>query len=311
MILAISYSDRLSAASGEVEIQVEDHQQRWQGSWYPVLGDQMNVQIGYRGEQLFNCGDFQLDELELDGPPDTMRLRGLASYITPAMRTRNSAGYEKQTVTEIARGIAAKYDLEFIAAAESEEGGIGFERITQRLETDLEFLKRLAIEHGYDFTVRGSQLIFYSCAALKAIPAAVTMSRADAIGFSFKNRTRRIYGGAQVSYFDPATKQLIAGTASATHAAPGADILKIVRRCENGVQASAKALAALELHNAESIEMRIEGPGNTKLVAGSNVLVEGWKALDGIYQIETAHHRIDRASGYTTSIAANRIGNAK
>jgi hypothetical protein len=154
MILGISYIDRLSAASGEVEIQVEDHQKRWQSSWYPVLGDQLNLQIGYRSEPLFNCGDFQLDELELGGPPDAMRLRYLASYITPAMRTRNTVGYENQTIAQIAQSLASKYGLGFIAAGGSEEDEIGFERITQRLETDLEFLKRLAIENGYDFAFR-------------------------------------------------------------------------------------------------------------------------------------------------------------
>jgi phage protein D len=307
MILGISYIDRLSAASGEVEIEVEDSQKRWQNSWYPALGDQLNLQIGYRREPLFNCGDFQLDELELDGPPDTMRLRYLASYITPAMRTRNTAGYENQTIAQIAKSLAIKYRLEFIAVEESEEDEIGFERVTQRLETDLEFLKRLAVENGYDFAIRGSQMVFYRRSALVQVPASLTIFRSDVTRFSFKNQTRRIYGSANVAYFDPDTKELLAARATALQLTPSADALKIVTRCENGAQASAKAEAALELHNLESVEMRIEGPGQTGFVAGNNILVEGWAALDGIYQIDTAHHRIDRASGYTTSIAANRL----
>ena len=307
MILAISYMDRLSAASGEVDIQVEDSQKRWQGSWYPALGDVVNLQIGYRGEQLLNCGDFQVDELELDGPPDIMRLRCLTAYVIPAMRTRNTAAYENQTVVQIARTIASKYGLEFIAAAESEESEVGFERITQRLETDLEFLKRLAIEHNYDFTIRGSQLIFYARIPLEQTPAVATITRSDVTAFSFKNQTRRIYSAAQVSYFDPDTKELITNSAAGSEKTPSDDILKIVTRCENGQQAFAKAQAALHLHNLESVEVRIEGPGRTTLVAGNNVLLSGWKALDGVYQIESAHHHIERASGYTTSIAGTRL----
>jgi Bacteriophage probable baseplate hub protein len=308
MILGISYIDRLSAASGEVEIVVEDHQKRWQSSWYPSLGDQLSLQIGYRGEPLFNCGDFQLDQLELDGPPDTMRLRGLASYITPAMRTRNTAGYEDVTIAQIAQGMASKYGLQFIAAAQAEEDDIGFERVTQRLETDLEFLKRLAVEHGYDFAIRGSQLVFYTRSALKQMAATMTVSRSDVTSFSFKNKTRRVYGSAKVAYFNPDTKQLIAAGVSAPRLTPSADALKIVARCESGIQASSKAKAALELHNIEAVEMRIEGPGQVALVAGRNIKVEGWEALDGTYQIDSAHHRIDRASGYTTSIEGSRLG---
>jgi phage protein D len=110
-----------------------------------------------------------------------------------------------------------------------------------------------------------------------------------------------------VSYFDPDTKELLVARATALQLTPSVDALKIVTRCENGTQASAKAEAALELHNVESVEMRIEGPGQMALVAGNNIVVEGWAALDGIYQISIAHHRIDRASGYTTSISANRL----
>ncbi len=308
MVLAISYTDRLSAASGEVEIQVEDSQRRWQGPWYPALGDMVNLQIGYRGEQLLNCGDFQVDELELDGPPDVMRLRCLAAYVIPAMRTRHTAAYENQTIVQIAQTIASKYGLEFIAAAQSEESDVGFERITQRLETDLEFLKRLAIEHSYDFTIRGSQLIFYARLPLEQTPAVLTITRPDVMAFSFKNQTRRIYSAAKVSYFDPDTKALITNSASEAQTTPSDDVLKIVTRCEDGPQASLKAQAALHLHDLASVEARIEGPGRTTLVAGNNVLVSGWKALDGVYQIESAQHHIGRANGYTTSIVGTRLG---
>ncbi len=52
MVLSVSYSDVLSELSGEVEIIVEDHDQVWQSSWYPALGDEINLTIGYQGEAL-------------------------------------------------------------------------------------------------------------------------------------------------------------------------------------------------------------------------------------------------------------------
>jgi uncharacterized protein len=55
------------------------------------------------------------------------------------------------------------------------------------------------------------------------------------------------------------------------------------------------------------VDASIEGPGNTVLVAGSNVQLCGWGALDGTYLIETAKHHLARATGYTTSIAARRV----
>src|SRR5579863_4942440 len=116
MVLAISYIDRLGEASGEVELALEDHAKRWQGPWYPGLGNILSLQIGYSGEALLDCGTFQVDEIELDGPPDVMRLRCLAAYITPAMRTPNTIAYEDQSLVGIAGQIASKYGLTLVAA---------------------------------------------------------------------------------------------------------------------------------------------------------------------------------------------------
>ena len=172
MVLAIRYVDRLDGASGELEVELEDSTKRWQGPWYPALGDIVSLQIGYSGEALLDCGEFQIDELELDGPPDVMRLRCLAAYITPAMRTANTVAYENMGIVEIAALIAAKYGLVMVTASSESESDVVFARVTQRRQTDLEFLKRLAREHNFDFTVRGGQLVFYARPALESVPAA-------------------------------------------------------------------------------------------------------------------------------------------
>jgi phage protein D len=224
------------------------------------------------------------------------------------MRTPNTVAYENQSIVEIAGQIASKYGLGLIAAPSALESDVVFARVTQRGETDLGFLKRLAIEHNFDFSVRGTQMVFYARAALEAVVPLFAITRPDTTRFSFRNRSRRIYGGAVVSYFNPDTKQLIAQSVTADSQTPTTDTLKIVARSENGQQAIVKAQAALHLHNMVFVDGSIEGPGNVLLVAGNQVEVAGWGALDGAYLIETARHRLTRASGYTTSIAARRIG---
>src|ERR1700737_3354416 len=70
MVLGLSYTDYLSELSGEVEVTFEDHEQKWQTAWYPALGDELSLAIGYRGEGLLPCGNFQVDQLEMSGLPD-------------------------------------------------------------------------------------------------------------------------------------------------------------------------------------------------------------------------------------------------
>jgi len=110
-----------------------------QGAWYPAIGDIVSLQIGYSSEVLLDCGEFQIDELELDGPPDVMRLRCLAAYITSAMRTANTVAYENMGIVEIAGQIAAKYGLTLITASSESESDVVFARVTQRRQMDLEF----------------------------------------------------------------------------------------------------------------------------------------------------------------------------
>jgi uncharacterized protein len=307
MVVAIRYVDRLEGASGELEVELEDSEKLWQGPWYPALGDVVSLQIGYSGEALLDCGSFQIDELELDGPPDVIRLRCLAAYIVPAMRTANTVAYENVGILEIAAQIATKYALALVVASSESENDLMFARVTQRRQTDLEFLKRLAREHNFDFTVRAGQLIFYERAALESTPAVLVITRSDTMRFAFRNRARRIYDGAQFSYFDPDAKELITQSVPASSPSPTTDTLKIVARCENANQAQVKAEALLHLHNMVFVDASIEGPGNAVLVAGNNVQLSGWGALDGTYLIETAQHHLARTAGYTTSIAARRV----
>lgn len=304
MVRAISYVDRLGARSGDLCVEVEDHARRWQGPWYPALGDGVEAFLGYDGGQLLACGSFQVDDLQLSGPPDAFRLRCLAAYITPAMRTRLSVAYEGQTLLAIAATIASKYGLGLVSAPELED--VAFARVTQRDETDLEFLARLADEFGYDFTVRGAQMIFYAHAALQLAAPIATIVRGELERFAFRNRTRRIYSAASAAYFDPSGKQLIAQSMSAAAAAPTGDTLKIIARCENAAQAGLRAAAALNRNNRSFFSARLTGPGNPALCAGCNVLLSGWGMLDGVYLIETARHLLSRERGYTTEVEALR-----
>ena len=214
MVLSIKYVDELGGRSGELEIELEDRDRRWQGGWFPQQGDVVGLLIGYTGELLLQCGDFQIDDLEIEGPPDVFHLRCLPAWITPSLRTCNSLGYENQTLLQIATTIAGRHGMTVVGAPNQVD--VSYLRITQKQESDLEFLRRVAIEHDYDFTIRGAQLVFYSRTLLESQPAALTLHRNAVERFSFVAKTHRIYKQAQTAYFDPQSKQLYSQTAEAS-----------------------------------------------------------------------------------------------
>ncbi|MGH7914719.1 MAG: phage late control D family protein [Candidatus Binataceae bacterium] len=305
MVLSLSYVDELGGRSGELEIELEDRERRWQGTWFPQQGDAVNLLIGYSGELLLPCGDFQVDDLELEGPPDVFHLRCLPAWITPSLRTRNSFGYENQTLLQIATTIAVRHGMTVVGAASQRD--LTYSRITQRQETDLEFLHRLAVEHDYDFTVRGTQLVFHSRAGLEARAAALTLYRNTVERFSFVTKTHRIYSRAQTAYFDPQNKQLYTQTARANPTVATEDVLKVVARCENGQQALERASAALHDANRLLVTGRLVAPGTPLLLAGNNVALSGWGVMDGKYMIERARHRLSRATGYVSEADLRQV----
>ena len=305
MVTAITYQDCLDGASGALEVELEDHDKRWQGDWQPAEGDLINLMIGYAGESLLPCGDFQVDELSLSGPPDVLHLRCLAAYITPAMRTHNSVGYENQTLTQLAETIAAKYGLTMVAA--SGISNMTFARVTQRHETDLAFLRRLAHAHNYEFTVRGKQMVFYSRTSLEAAAPVATIGRSDLLHFAFRLKTHRVYRAAQVSYQLRERKQLVTQSIAAAPTIPTSDTLKLTVRCENGQQATLKATSALHEANMVRTSASFRASGAIAFTAGNTFMITGFGFNDGKYLIESARHRLERASGYTTDFEARRV----
>jgi phage protein D len=222
------------------------------------------------------------------------------------MRTRNSVGYENQTLAQIAATIAAKYGITLIAADGPSQ--LVFGRVTQRQETDLVFLHRLARDNNYDFTIRGKQLVFYSRAALEASEPVAAIARKDVMRFAFHQKTHRVYKAAQVSYQLGESKVLLINRTQAAPATPTGDTLKIVVRCENGQQASLKAASALHEANMLRTTASFTTGGETVYTAGNNITVSGFGVNDGKYLVEKARHRLDRATGYTTEFEARRVG---
>ena len=319
MVIEISYKDGAKTSTvphthrrhrmrrdmaDEVEVTLEDRDHRWQGPWFPTRGDAVRLSIGYVGEKLLNCGNFQVDEVELHGPPDTVHLKCVATGITASLRTPRSAAYESYTLLQVAQTIAARHHLTVVGAPENIN--VSWERLSQRNETDLHFLRELAQDHGYDFSVRGTHLVFYSRTKLEQQSSVLTVSRMQVKTFEFKKQTKKIYKSASVAHHHHQSKKLISAAVT-DPTTPTGDDLHIVTRVETPQQAKLKAQSAL--HDANMLETtgRLNTEGNVLLVAGVNITVQNFGNWDGIYHIESSRHRLERSSGYDTEIEVRKL----
>lgn len=202
-LIEVNYTDFMEGESDSVELVLEDVERRWQNAWYPQHGDQVSVQIGYEDSPLLPCGEFEIDEVELDGPPDVVRIKALAAGVKRSVRTRNGRAYEDTTLADIAATIARRNKMQLTGKIEQ----IRISRATQVYETDLTFLKRVSEEYGYSFSVRGSKLCFFKRADLKEAKPTMLIDRTQVSSYRFRDKVHGVVASATVSYHDPHAKR--------------------------------------------------------------------------------------------------------
>jgi phage protein D len=301
-VTRVEYTDHAHGESDEIAIDLEDKDGRWINSWYPSKRDQVTLYIGYDGQPLLPCGDFEIDDVEWSSPPDMVKIRGLGAGISPALRTETSRAYEGTTLRGVAERIADAHGLTVTGTITD----IRIARITQDRRRDLEFLSSLAKEYDHVFSVRGGRLVFHRVADLDAAEASVTLDRTDMTRVNIRDKAREIYAGAEGQYHNPATRELLAHEVAAKHASTG-DTLKVMVRAENQEQAELKTKAALAQANRGEAAGTIDRIGDPRLAAGANVTLTGCGRWNGKWAIERSRHAIDRKEGYRTSIEIRGI----
>ncbi|EKK7513879.1 phage protein D [Salmonella enterica] len=312
-VTSVTYTDKLSGESDEIQVDLEDSEGRWRDAWYPGKGDTLTLYMGCAGENLRECGTFSVDEIELSGPPDNVSLRGLATSVTAALRTKNSRGFENTTLAAIAQRIAGKHHLQLQGQIEP----LTLDRVTQYDETDLAFLKRLAGDYGYMVKVTHTHIIFSSLDALREAAPVFTFTRRDISRYSVRDTINRIYKGAKHRSQNSRTKQVVTyqadggeSTTTVSAATRGhstsADTLTLSGRTGNQGTAARRTRAALNLKNQYQKVATLSMEGNVRLRAGHNVTLTGFGASDGKWLTGSVRHSMTRSGGYTMDVEVAR-----
>jgi phage protein D len=310
-IVSVNYTDKEVGESDDISITLEDSDDTWLNEWWPTKGDTVKLRFGY-DDLLVDAGEFKVDEIEISGPPSVVVLKGLATWTTSAMRSKVSKAYEGQTLKQIAQAIASKHSLTLVG----EIGLIRLERSTQNRETDLEYLKRIADEYGYQFSIKGQQLVFVSIFDLEKGAPVVVLDKSDMSSFNMRDKSFATYKKATVKYHNPKDRTLYTADVDSVDNGGGnpftdetaADTLEIRTKAENKQQAEEKAKVALYRSRAQQVEGSITVEGNPILIAGNNIEIVSMGQLSGKYHITESRHDIDRSGGYKTSLAVKRVG---
>ena len=290
VLVCLSYTDKLTGTASELAIDVDNRKGYFFNDWYPAIGDEISVQVGYEGAPLLDTGLFYVDEASLaGGNPDSCSIRGLSlqtSALCSAVEKKRRSGSVSSIVKEIAG------TLSMSATGDLSGSWSGLQR-----EPGLQFLCRIAKETGRICKVEGKKVVFYRIADLIQT-AQVNIKKGDVISYDIKDKAAGRYKKCTVKYYDPKQKKTLEGSAVAE--VEGGQIT-VWEEVADVAAATTRAKEILTTKNKTGVEISVTLAGDPRLQAGVSVSLSGFGRFDSIYFIDQARHALS-VTGYTTEV---------
>ncbi|PZU89123.1 MAG: late control protein D [Chelatococcus sp.] len=299
-VIDLTFTDNIEGEADEIQLKVHNASGKWFSAWTPEHGDEIEGAFGYVGSIMVPLGTFFVDKPSAAGGRggDTFSTSGQSAPVSKALRTQKTRAFENQTLADAVRKVAGEHGLEVVGTPPA----LHFERITQRRETDLAFLKRLAEDYGCFFKVAGKKLVFMARSEVwgrNAIRTIVKGSR-EIVSYTLNYEAAKTASKAKASYYLGNEKKKIEVEVEDSEVKTG-DTLRIDDRAENEGQARELAKSRLQKANLKQWTGNFTLVGDPLLLAGQNVLLSGYGRWDRKYSITRARHQLSR-SGLTTAI---------
>ena len=309
---SLRITEKRGGEADEVEVTLSDHDGRLA---LPKRGGVLAVALGWRetaraaggqpdpSQGLVDKGRFTVDEVEYEGAPDQITVRGRSADFTTDLRVRAERSWRSTTLGAVLRDIAARHGLEVRIAATLD--AMPLPVLQQSRESDGALLERLG--HLYDAvaTIKAGRLIFAPVNAGQtpsgaALPDTLTLTRRDGDRHRWSLPQRDQYDGVTASWHDKdaACRQTVtAGKAGKTKH------LRRVFATASDAQSAADGEHGRNQRAAATMSYGL-AVGRPELYPERRVRFSGFKPeIDAAtWLISEATHEIAADAGLTTSL---------
>lgn len=309
-LLGWTYTDYMSGAIDDLQINLEDKAHLWNAAWMPSKGATLRGTITLKNWEAESSildaaiGLFEVDTLNSKGPPSVVTIKALAIPESSSLRGEDkNKAWEKTKLRPIAQELVSKAGMKlFYDTSENPE----YDRMEQTGETDLLFLFRLCKDAGLCLKVTNGQVAIFDEQKYEAKPPITTITRGKSLieGHDFTTTMNEIYAACKVSYQDGDKKQKIEATFTAPKSPGTKRTLYINERVKDKAEAQKLAKKKLREKNREATIGKFQLMGHPKYTAGATVMVKGFGWFDGKYIITQATH--SKSGKYSTSIDIRR-----
>ena len=256
-----------------------------------------------------DCGQFELDAVTYQGPPNTITFKATSLPFSPQVRqTKKTKAWENYSLSRIASEMASANGMTCMFEAQTD---IQYQRVEQSETADIAFLSELCHRAGLSLKITNNIIVIFDQIAYESSDSVLTIERGDGTYMKPKLSTGQAdvqYASCRVSYTTP-QGQLIEGIAKVDDYDAESDTnqqLEIHAKVADIGEAQSLAVKYLRFHNKFQKSAQFTFPGNPDLVAGCCVDLEDWGAFSGKYIIKQSKHQLS-ASGYTTTITLRKV----
>lgn len=315
-VSSITITDTAGLQSDTCEIVLTDHI-GFLPIEIPPAGAEIQIALGY----LFAAsiiGTYIADEVEVSGPPNSMRITGFATAFgtsdggkSPLSEAKTRSWPNDTTVAALVATIAG--ETGFKAAVTAEAGKVVLPHVDQIDESDANLLTRIAREYGLIFKPGGGALVV--ClpgesvnASGEALPT-VLLGRKQLTSWSMRIARREVSATVVAQYrdFGAAEPKEVTVEGAAGDVAGVAQVTRLrkIYPDEASATQAAKAEAARGSRAVKTLSLRL--PGRADLMAEGRVLLLGVRlGVDGVWLIKTVTHRLD-AGGWSCTVEAETL----
>ncbi len=257
-------------------------------------------------EAVLDCGTFELDSVQLSGPPLKGTLKGTSIPYTSTLRMqKKSRNWEKITLKAIAQQIAKEAGLKLLYDSPDNPE---YDKKEQVQQSDIRFLQDLCHAEGKALKVTKLSVVIFDKEDYDKKPVVKTIQygNSDIISFRLSTKlTDAAYTSCHVSYTNTEKKQTIEYTYTPDSSVGTGQVLEVNERVANTEEARRLAMKRLREKNAQEFTGSFTMVGDVQLVAGIVVKLKGFQDFDKKYRVKSAKHNL--TGGYTTDIELVQI----
>lgn len=257
-------------------------------------------------DEVLDCGQFELDNVTVDGPPNTMTIKATSLSYTNAIRqTEKSKSWENVTLSQILEFITKKSGMGYMFISSKNPK---YTRVEQYRQSDIAFLSRLCHNAGCSLKVTSNIVVIFDQAEFEQNPEIKRIRFGEEYTkYRLTTNENDNYTSCRVYCTKPSGEVITATVYVEDYKEDDNNnqCLEIRQNVDSIAEAENLAYKMLRLHNKYEFEASFTFPGDPELTAGSVVVLENFGAWNGRYVIKQAKHTLSH-SGYSTQISLRK-----